>query len=476
MKDVVIIGAGVIGCAAARELSRLKLDICVLEKEADVAEGTSKANSGIVHAGYDAAPGSKKARFNARGSAMFPALVKELDVPYRQNGSLVVCFSEEDRPRLKKLLDYGRQNGIKELELLSREKALEKCPTLSNKVVAALYAGTAGIVCPYELTLAYAENANKNGVEFRFNSPVSGIERIAGGYRLTLGSGETLDTRVVVNAAGLYSDTINNMVSARKLKIIPRKGEYCLFDRAADNLAPLTIFQTPTAMGKGVLVTRTADGNLLVGPSAADVDEKDATDTTREGLDYILKTAALSVGPLPERQIITSFAGLRAHLETEDFEVGEAPDAENFINAAGIESPGLSSAPAIGEYIAELIAEKLCAEKNPSFDPARHGIPKFREMDNSERTRSIAENPAYGRVVCRCETVTEAEIVNAIRRPLGATTLDGIKRRTRAGMGRCQSGFCTTRVMEILERELRIPREAVTKCGRGSELLTGKKQ
>ncbi|MEA4896118.1 MAG: NAD(P)/FAD-dependent oxidoreductase [Oscillospiraceae bacterium] len=475
MTDVTIIGAGVIGCAVARELSRFKLDVCVVEKEADVAEGTSKANSGIVHAGYDAEPGSQKAKFNAEGSAMFPELTKELDVPYRQNGSLVVCFSETERPHLEKLLENGRKNGIGDLSLLTREQALEKCPGLTEKVVAALYAGTAGIVCPYELTLAFAENAFKNGVEFRFNSPVSAITHIDGGYRLTLGSGETIDTRTVVNAAGLYADVMNNTVSSRKLHITPRKGEYCLFDRAAPDLAPLTIFQTPTAMGKGVLVTKTVDGNLLAGPNAMDIEEKDGTETTREGLDYVLKTAALSVGPLPERQIITSFAGLRAHLESGDFEIGEAPDAEGFINAAGIESPGLSSAPAIGKWVAELLGEKLSAEPDPSFDPIRRGIPKFREMDNEERARCIAENPAYGRVVCRCETVTEAEIIDAIRRPLGAATLDGIKRRTRAGMGRCQSGFCTTRVMEILERELNIPRETVTKLGRGSELLTGRR-
>ena len=475
MTDVVIIGAGVIGCSIARELSRYRIDVCVLEKEADVAEGTSKANSGIVHAGYDAEPGSQKAKFNARGSAMFPKLVKELDVPYRQDGSLVVCFSDAERSHLEKLLEYGRQNGIEGLEILTREQALEKCPILSEKVVAALYAGTAGIVCPYELTLAFAENACKNGARFRFNSAVSNIERIEGGFRLTLGTGDTLETRTVVNAAGLYSDVINNMVSSRKLHIIARKGEYCLFDRAAPELAPLTIFQTPTAMGKGVLVTKTADGNLLVGPTAVDVEGKDETETTHDGLDSVLKMAALSVGPLPERQIITSFAGLRAHLESGDFEIGEVPDAEGFINAAGIESPGLSSAPAIGIWIAELLAKKLSAEPNPSFDPIRHGIPKFREMNNDERARYISKNPAYGKVICRCETVTEAEIIDAIHRPLGATTLDGIKRRTRAGMGRCQSGFCTTRVLEILERELKVPRETLSKFGKGSELLTGRR-
>lgn len=476
MVDVAIIGAGVIGCAIARELSRYQLNVCVLEKDSDVAEGTSKANSGIVHAGYDAAPGSQKAKYNARGSAMFPSLSKELDVPYKQNGSMVVSFSPESTARLQKLLENGRRNGINDLEFLSREQALKVCPNLSENVVAALYAKTAGIVCPYELTLAFAENAFNNGVNFRFCSRVSDIERFDGGYKLKLDSGDTIETKIVVNAAGLYADEINNMVSERKLKLIPRKGEYCLFDRTVDDITQQTIFQMPTSMGKGVLVTRTVDGNLLVGPSAVDVDSKDETETTREGLEYVLKTAALSVGSLPERQIITSFAGLRAHLESEDFEIGELSDADGFFNVAGIESPGLSSAPAIGEGVAEMVASKLSAMPNPSFNPMRKGIPKFREMSNEARAKLIAENPAYGRVVCRCETVTEAEIVDAIRRPLGATTLDGIKRRTRAGMGRCQSGFCTTRVMDILARELDVANESITKFGKGSELLTGKKQ
>ncbi|NCC67017.1 MAG: FAD/NAD(P)-binding oxidoreductase [Clostridia bacterium] len=475
MIDVAIIGAGVIGCAAARELSRYVLDVRVLEKASDLAEGTTKANSGIVHAGYDALPGSNKARYNARGSAMFPKLVKELEVPYSNNGSLVIGFSDGDVSRLEKLMEHGKSNGIEGLSLLNGDEARKLCPSLTDKVRCALYARTAAVVCPYELTAALAENACKNGVSFSFNSAVTAISRIEGGYRLTYGDGKTLDARIVVNAAGVYADVINNMVSERKLKIIPRKGEYCLFDRTVGDLTGLTIFQVPTEMGKGVLVTRTADGNLLVGPNAVDIDDKDDTGTTREGLSYILKTAALSVGPLPERQIITAFSGLRAHLETDDFEIGEAPDAPGFINLAGIESPGLSSAPAIGEATAELVAEKLSAAKNPDFDPIRHEIKKFSKLDNEERSRLIAENPAYGKVVCRCETVTEAEIVEAIHRSPGAKTLDGVKRRTRAGMGRCQSGFCTTRVIEILERELGVSRESLTKFGEGSELLTGRR-
>ena len=475
MMDVAIIGGGVTGCAIARELTRWQLDVCLFEKASDVAEGTSKANSGIVHAGYDAQPGSQKAKFNIRGAAMFPELSRTLDVPYRQNGSLVVGFSDADRERLGGLFEKGRENGVKALELVDGSRAHELCPTLAPEVCCALYAPTAGIVCPYELTLAFAENAVKNGARFVFDAEVTGIEKMTGGWRLTFADGKTAEARAVVNAAGVYADVMNNMVSAHKLHIVARRGEYCLFDRTVSALAPMTIFQTPTAMGKGVLVTQTVDGNLLAGPTASDIDDKADTDTTAAGLDYALQTAARSVGPLPTRQIITSFAGLRAHLETDDFVVGEAEDAPGFFNAAGIESPGLSSAPAIGEEVAKLVAAHLGARENDAFDPVRHGIPKFREMTNDERAAHIAENGAWGRVVCRCETVTEAEIVEAIRRPLGATTLDGVKRRTRAGMGRCQSGFCTTRVLDILSRELGVEPETLTKHGAGSEILTGER-
>jgi glycerol-3-phosphate dehydrogenase len=473
MTDVAIIGGGVTGCAIARELSRYQLDVRVFEKASDLAEGTSKANSGIVHAGYDARPGSLKAKFNILGAAMFPALSRELDVPYRQNGSLVVGFSEADRERLSALFEQGRENGVAQLQLIDGTRARELCPSLAEGVCCALYAPTAGIVCPYELTLAFAENAAKNGVRFSFNAELTGLEKHSDGWRLTFADGTTETARVVINAAGVYADVLNNMVSETKLRIIPRRGEYCLFDRAVGGIAPMTIFQVPTPMGKGVLVTQTVDGNLLVGPTAVDIPDKEDVDTTAEGLAYALATAARSVGPLPERQIITSFAGLRAHLESDDFVIGEAIGAPGFINVAGIESPGLTSAPAIGVDVAKLVSSLLGAPEKADFDPVRHGIPKFREMTNDERARRIAEDPAWGRVVCRCETVTEAEIVEAIRRPLGATTLDGIKRRTRAGMGRCQSGFCTTRVLDILSRELGVEPETLTKHGAGSEILTG---
>lgn len=473
MFDAVIIGAGVSGCAVARELSRYRLKICVLEKEPDIAMGTSKANSAIIHAGFDAEPGTLKAKLNAEGNAAFEELSKELDFPFVQNGSLVLSFSEEKNGELNRLIDRGQRNGIKNLEILNGEQVKTKNQNLSQKVCAALYAPTAGITCPYEFTIALAENAYNNGVNFQFNAQVARIIKTDGGYIIKLKSGETVETKAIVNAAGLYADEINNMVSAHKLKIIPRKGEYCLFDKMAGGLVDETVFQLPNSMGKGVLVTRTVDGNLLIGPNAVDVSDKTDIDTTAQGIDYVMNTARLSISNLPFKQIITSFAGLRAHLESDDFLIGEVQDAENFFNVAGIESPGLTSAPAIGKMVAEMVEEKLSPEINNSFNPIRRGIPKFREMSNKERRKMIAANPAYGKIVCRCETVTEAEIVEAIHRPLGAATVDGIKRRTRAGMGRCQSGFCSTRVMEILARELNIPYTAVKKSGEGSELLLG---
>lgn len=472
--DTVIIGAGVVGCAVARELSRNSLSICVLEKGPDVAAGTSKANSAIVHAGYDAIPGSKKAELNIKGAGMYEELCRRLDVPFIRNGSYVVSFLNEEYPKLEELLRRGEKNGVKGLQILSGDEVRRRNPHLSKEIKAALYAPTAGITCPYELTVALAENAAVNGVEFRFNSEVAGIHRLPrGSFLIRLADGGSINAKTIVNAAGVFADDINNMVSTRKLKIIPRKGEYCLFDKAAGVLAGETVFQLPNAMGKGVLVTRTVDGNLLVGPSAVDTGDKCDTETTREGIDYILKAAVRSVDALPLRQIITSFAGLRAHLESDDFLIQEACDVGGFFNAAGIESPGLTAAPAIGDLVAKMVCDRLHPALNPRFTPYRKEILRFRELGEDARWEAIGKDPRYGRIVCRCETVTEGEIVDAIRRSLGTPTLDGIKRRTRAGMGRCQSGFCSTRVMELIARERGIPLSEVTKNGPGSELLVG---
>lgn len=477
MYDVLIIGGGVTGSAIARELSRYDLKTALFEKGEDVCSGTSKANSGIAHAGFDAAPGSLKAKMNIRGSQMMEELSRKLDFPYKRNGSLVLCFDEKDRPRLEKLLQQGKENGVEGLEILEKKELLALEPALSEEVVCALHAPTGGIVCPFKLTIALAENAAVNGVEFHLNEGVKRVQPgTVEGYTVETGKG-TYETRIVVNAAGLYGDEIHNQVSGEKLHITPRKGEYCLMDKKIGQLVSHTIFQMPTAMGKGVLVTPTVHGNLMVGPTATDISDKEGVDTTAEGLDEVLKKAALSVKSLPRGVTITSFAGLRAHEDHDDFILGEVKDAPGFFDAVGIESPGLTSAPAIGEWMAEKIVEKLRktqkVDEKKDFQETRKDIPNIASMDQAEAAALIAENPAYGTIICRCEKVTEGEIIDAIRRPLGARSLDGIKRRTRAGMGRCQAGFCSTKVMDILARELGIPLEEVTKAGGASKMLTG---
>ncbi|MDU4597149.1 MAG: NAD(P)/FAD-dependent oxidoreductase [Clostridium sporogenes] len=471
MFDVTIIGSGVTGAAVARELSKYNLKTCVVEKAIDVASGTSKANSGIVHAGEDPIPGTLKAKMNVRGNEMFDKLQEEIDFPFKRNESFVLCFDEKDIEKLEELRQRGLKNGLPDtMEILNREEALKLEPNLSEYVVAALRLPTGGIVSPYEFNIALAESAAMNGVEFKLETEIIDIEKKQDGYILKTNKGD-IETKVVVNAAGVFGDKINNMVSEKKYHITARKGEYLLFDKTVGDMVQRTIFQLPTKMGKGVLVTPTADGNLLLGPTSVDVEEKDDFETTREGLDNVAEKAKLSIKEIPMRQVITSFAGLRAHEENSDFIIGEAEDAENFINAIGIESPGLTSAPAIGEYIREMIVEKLKPEENKEFNPIRKDIPKFREMTNEERKEMIKENSAYGKIVCRCEVVTEGEIRDAIRRPLGAKTVDGIKRRTRAGMGRCQSGFCSNRIVEILAEELGIKRNQVTKFGGNSKIL-----
>ncbi|RHW60657.1 FAD/NAD(P)-binding oxidoreductase [Clostridium botulinum] len=471
MFDVTIIGSGVTGAAVARELSKYNLKTCVVEKAIDVANGTSKANSGIVHAGEDPIPGTLKAKMNVRGNEMFDKLQEEIDFPFKRNESFVLCFDEKDIEKLEELRRRGLKNGLPDtMEILNREEALKLEPNLSEYVVAALRLPTGGIVSPYEFNIALAESAAMNGVEFKLETEIIDIEKKEDGYILKTNKGD-IETKVVVNAAGVFGDKINNMVSEKKYHITARKGEYLLFDKTVGDMVQRTIFQLPTKMGKGVLVTPTADGNLLLGPTSVDVEEKDDLGTTREGLDIVAEKAKLSIKEIPMRQVITSFAGLRAHEENSDFIIGEAEDAKNFINAIGIESPGLTSAPAIGEYIREMIVEKLKPEENKEFNPIRKDIPKFREMTNEERKEMIKENSAYGKIVCRCEVVTEGEIRDAIRRPLGAKTVDGIKRRTRAGMGRCQSGFCSNRIVEILAEELSIKRNEVTKFGGNSKIL-----
>lgn len=486
MYDVAIIGAGVIGSAIARELSRYQIHACVIEREEDVCCGTSKANSAIIHAGFDATPGTLKARLNVRGNEMMDTIAKELDVPFTRNGSLVVCTKDQDRSGLDKLMEKGIANHVPGLRILEREELIRMEPNLSDDVTCALYAPTGGIVCPFHLTMAFAENAYDNGVSFYLNTEVTGITRSENCYCIKVNRKEgvcsgtpldpgthTIETKAVVNAAGVYSDVMNNLVSGQKLSITARKGEYMLLDKSAGTHVSHTIFQLPGKMGKGVLVTPTVHGNLLVGPTATDIDNKEGVNTTADGLDYLGKTAALSVKDLPLRQVITSFAGLRAHETQNDFIIGELADAPGFFNAAGIESPGLSSAPAIGEMVAGMIAEKYALEKNPDFCATRKGILRPETLSLEERNALIRKQPAYGNIICRCEMITEGEIIDAIHRSLGARSLDAVKRRTRAGMGRCQAGFCSPRTMEILEREVPMSMFEITKNGGKSKFVVG---
>lgn len=468
--DVAVIGAGVVGAAAARELSRYELSIVVLEKEEDVCSGTSKANSGIVHAGYDAKPGTNKAKFNVEGSRMMPELAKELDFEFQNNGSLVLCFEEEDRYKLNELLERGEKNGVKGLKIIEGDEVRDIEPEVSQDVAAALYVPTGGIVCPFGLNIALAENACDNGVEFKFLTEVKNIRKIEGGFVISTNRGE-IRTTYVVNAAGLYADVIHNFVSEHKLKISPRKGDYCLLDKGLDGFVKHTVFQLPGKKGKGILVTPTVHGNPMLGPTATEINDKEGNETTAADLDYVLKMSGKSVKDVPFRQIITSFCGIRAAETGGDFVVGEVEDCKGFFDAAGIESPGLTSAPAIGKFLAEKIFFVSKADLKPNWNGRRKGIVKAALLPYEERVKLIEENPKYGKIVCRCEEISEGEIIDAITRTLGATSLDGLKRRVRQGAGRCQAGFCTQRAMELISEYAGIPLEKICKNAPGSEIL-----
>lgn len=468
MHDIIIIGAGVVGGLIARALSRYKLNICILEKENDVAMGATKANSAIVHAGFDAKEGSLKAKLNVRGSEMMENLCKELGVKYRNNGSLVIGFDDEDRKTVQALVERGKANGVKEVRLIEKEqlKALE--PNISDNATCALYAPTGAIVCPYDLTVAAIGNAMDNGADLKCNFKVTGIAAVDEGYRVT-SKNDAVMGRIVINCAGAYSDEIAKMMGDDSFRIHARRGEYILLDKECGDLVSHTIFRTPSKMGKGILLTPTVDGNLLAGPTSVDIEDKDDTKTTAQGFADIIKKAKENVTDIPFGKTITSFCGLRSVGSTGDFIINSPK--KNYINVAGIESPGLSASPAIAEYVVEMVKETgISLEEDPTFDPVRESMHAFREASLEEKNKMIKNNPSYGRIVCRCETVTEGEILDAIRRNPKATDLDGVKRRTRAQMGRCQGGFCSPYITELLAKEMGIAYEQVTKFG-GNSLI-----
>lgn len=474
--DVCVIGAGVSGCAIAKELSKKQLSVCVVEAADDVCCGTSKANSAIVHAGFDAQTGSLMARLNVEGNLLMPGLCEELGVDFNQIGSLVVCTSEETRPNLEALLARGIANGVLDLRIIERDELCAMEPNVSDAAVCALWAPTAGIVNPFQLTVALAEVAAQNGVDFLFNTRVTGVEK-SGDKWLVSSNEAQVTTKIVVNAAGVYADEIHNLVCqpGDELSITPRRGQYFVLDTAAQGYVKHTVFALPTAYGKGVLVSPTTAGNILVGPTAEDIDNKEGVDTTQDGLSQIREKSSITMKDVPLWHSIRTFSGLRAHQPNHDFVIGEVAGAAGFVDCAAIESPGLTSAPAIGRMVAGIVCDIAGqpADKQ-GWVSSRRRIPDVEHMSLDEWAALIKTRPDYGRVICRCRHVTEGQIVDAIHAPIPATSLDAIKRRTEAGMGRCQAGFCTPKVMEILEREIEgmVP-TALTKSGPGSELIVG---
>ncbi len=468
MVDVAIIGCGVIGAATAFELSRYEGRLLILEKENDVAMGASRANSAIIHAGYDPKPGTLMAELNVKGNAMAEKLCADLSVPFERIGSLVLAFSDEEMETVKVLYDRGVKNGVPGVKVLDREEVLRMEPQVSENVVGALYAPSAGIINPWDYTLAFAETAVVNGAELKLNARVTGIDRKDGFWLIHTLAGD-FEAKYVINAAGVESDLIHEMAAEKTFTVLPNRGEYYLLDKCEGSRANHVLFQCPNKDGKGVLVSPTTGGNLIVGPNAESVTEPERPNNTAAGMAFVRERAAKTMPSLTYRNSIRNFSGIRANTDHDEFMISIA--AEGFIDLAGIKSPGLSSAPAIAEKARELLKE--CG-----FDPAPKANPVttrkkicFRKLDEAGRQAVIKENPLYGRVICRCETVTEGEIVDAIHSPIPPCSVDGVKRRAGTGMGRCQGGFCGPRVVEILRRELGIDPLDMLQDGSGSRIL-----
>lgn len=470
MYDAVIIGCGVIGASVAMELSQFDLKILILEKENDICCGTTKANSAIMHAGYDPQAGTLMAQLNVKGNKAAAALCRELDVPYMQIGSLVVAFTEQEVNTLYQLRDRGLANGVEGLKILQQEEVRAMEPHISDTVKAALYAPSAGIIDPWELGIAMAETAVKNGAELRRNAPVLAMRPLDCGWELETPGGP-VQGRYVFNAAGVHSDTVHNMASAPFFQIEPCKGSYYLLDKTEGARVNHIIFQCPGPEGKGVLITPTVHGNLIVGPTAEQAADCDNLAVSRDGLEFIKEQARKSVPSIAFEENIRSFAGVRANSTVKDFIIKES--APGFIDVAGMCSPGLASSPAVGAYIADILKTAgLQLKPKQSFHQKRKVI-RFSNLTIGEKNALIQKNPAYGRMVCRCETVTEGEIVEALHSPIPACSLDGVKRRTGAGMGRCQGSFCGPKVLEIIARETGCEPTAVCSDKEGSYILTG---
>lgn len=473
MYDVAIIGAGVAGTFIGRELSRYQLKILMIDRENDIGNETTAANSAIIHAGYDAKAKLLKGKFNAPGNAMYDEICDELDVPFKRIGSLVIGFNETDHKTIQGLYENGLKNNVPDMRILTHDEVLEIEPHLNDTVYSALYAPSAGIISPWELAIALAENAIENGAELKLETTVTDIKKEDGSYTIITDKGD-YTAKYVINCAGVHTDTINNMVAEPYFKIRPKKGNYYVLDKGID-LVNHVIFQCPTDKGKGVLIAPTVHGNYLVGPDSEYVDDKDCVSTGAKCLEFVKEASLLSSTAIPYNKVIRSFAGLRANSDSGDFIIEEAKGAKGFINVAGFESPGLSSIPAVATYVVELV-DNIAGGLTPkiNFNPRRKKVVRFNELPEEEKKQLIKENPLYGKVICRCETVTEAEIIDCIHRKAGANSVKAVKKRVRPGAGRCQGGFCGPRVVEILARELGIDEKDVPYDSTKAYILTGK--
>lgn len=473
--DVAIVGAGVIGGMLARELSKYHVSVCLLEKENDVAMGATKANSGIVHGGYDPEPGTLKAQLNTAGVELLFEAAKQLNVPCKRNGSMVCAFSDEEEKTIDALYLRGQENKIHGLAVLTGDEARELEPNLSAAVQKVLHVTNAGIICPYELTIAAVGNAMDNGVQLKRNFEVTSICRENDVFAVAAGNSETVNARYLVNCAGGYSDKIAKLAGDGFFEVIHRAGEYMLLDKEEGGRVSHTLFQCPTVEGKGILVSPTVDGNLLVGPTASKVASAQSKDTTAEGLAIVQRLSAKSVPSVNFRQVITSFTGVRASTAGGDFILQASDKIPGLIHAGAIDSPGLTCCVSIAKYLVNLLTENgLVLEVKENWDGTREDPHAFRHMDDTQKDAYIRENPAYGKIVCRCETVSEGEIIAAITHNPPALDIDGIKRRTRSGMGRCQGGFCGPYIMQLLAKYLNVPMEQITKSGEGSQMLLGR--
>ena len=472
MYDVAVIGCGVVGAAIARELSRFRLSAAILEKENDVACGTTKANSAIVHAGYDPRPGTKMARLNVQGSKMMEGLCRSMNVPYKRIGSLVLAFSAEELETVRALYRRGCENGVDGLKVLTREETLAMEPGLNPEIAGALWAPTAAIVNPWALAIACAQTAVCNGAELFLNFPAEEITEAGGFYRIRSGN-RTVEAKYIVNAAGTFADRINNLAAKPFFRILPVKGEYYILDKSQGGVVSHTVFRTPTAAGKGVLISPTVDGNLIVGPTADPAKGPEDTSVTADGLAKAANEALRYDANVNLRESIRNFAGVRATAETDDFILEASPDAPRFVNAAAIKSPGLSASPAIALEVRGILEGMgLVCEEKDVFRDYRRPTP-FHGMTDAQKREALARDPLYGRVICRCETVTEGDIRAALAAPVPPVSIDGVKRRCGAGMGRCQGGFCGPRVHELLSRAQGVPPEQIMQDKTGSWLLCG---